>query len=105
VSDLAETTVMLLLIVFVIINIAVLVLRRDSVSHSHFTTPTVLPVLGILSCLLVLFQVVRDDITDEGAKVVTLGAVLLGVGLVLYAIDRMIGGNREVTFDPSQLDG
>lgn len=105
VSDLADTTVMLLLIVFVIVNIAVLVLRRDSVSHSHFTTPTVLPVLGILSCLLVLFQVVRDDITDEGAKVVTLGALLLGVGLVLYAIDRMIGGNREVTFDPSQLDG
>ncbi len=105
VSDLADTTVMLLLIVFVIVNGSVLLLRRDPVNHPHFTTPTVLPVLGILSCLLVLYQVVRDDITDEGAKVVTLGAVLLGVGLVLYAIDRMIGGNRKVVFDPAQLDG
>ncbi|MDQ3327827.1 MAG: APC family permease [Chloroflexota bacterium] len=105
VSDLADTTVMLLLIVFVIVNGTVLVLRRDAVDHPHFTTPTVLPVLGILSCLLVLFQVVRDDIANEGAKVVTLGAVLLGVGVVLYAIDRMIGGNREVSFDPSHLGG
>ncbi len=105
VSDLADTTVMLLLIVFVIVNGSVLLLRRDPVNHPHFTTPTVLPVLGILSCLLVLYQVVRDDITDEGARVVTLGAVLLGVGLVLYAIDRMIGGKREVAFDPAQLEG
>ena len=96
---------MMLLIVFVIVNGAVLLLRRDVVNHSHFTTPTVLPVLGILSCLLVLYQVVRDDITTGSAQVVTLGVVLLGVGLVLYVINRMIGGNREVAFDPAQLDG
>jgi amino acid transporter len=104
VSDLADTTVMLLLIVFVIVNGAVLLLRRDVVNHSHFTTPTVLPVLGILSCLLVLYEVLRDDILEESAQVTTLGVLLLGLGLVLYVINRMIGGNREVAFDPAQLD-
>ena len=35
-SDLVDTTVLLLLFVFTAVNIAVLVLRRDRVEHSHF---------------------------------------------------------------------
>ena len=45
-ESLADTTVILLLGVFVIVNITVLVLRRDRVEHEHFTAPTVVPVLG-----------------------------------------------------------
>lgn len=50
-SALSQTTVALLLIVFTLVNIAVLVLRRDPVGHHHFRTPTVLPILGALTSL------------------------------------------------------
>jgi amino acid transporter len=39
-STLADTTVLLLLFVFTIVNIAVLVLRRERVEHEHFTAPS-----------------------------------------------------------------
>jgi amino acid transporter len=45
-DDLADTTVLLLLLVFASVNIAVLVLRRDHVSHDHFRVPPPIPVLG-----------------------------------------------------------
>ena len=46
-ESLADTTVLLLLCVFVSVNIAVLMLRRDRVEHDHWRAPTVLPVLGV----------------------------------------------------------
>src|SRR4029079_14186398 len=50
VPALGGTTALLLLCVFTVVNVAVLVLRRDRVDHKHFRTPTILPVLGALSC-------------------------------------------------------
>lgn len=50
VPALGGTTALLLLGVFTIVNIAVLVLRKDKVDHQHFRSPTILPVLGALSC-------------------------------------------------------
>ena len=47
-SSLADTTVLLLLFVFTIVNIAVLVLRREDVEHEHFRAPSVFPVLGAI---------------------------------------------------------
>ena len=46
VPALGGTTALLLLCVFTVVNIAVLVLRRDKVEHGHFRTPTFLPVVG-----------------------------------------------------------
>jgi basic amino acid/polyamine antiporter, APA family len=49
---LGGTTSLLLLAVFATVNIAVLVLRRDvRESGHHFTTPTLLPVIGCLASL------------------------------------------------------
>ena len=42
---LGGTTSLLLLCVFTIVNVAVLVLRRDPVDHKHFRAPTALPVV------------------------------------------------------------
>ncbi len=50
VKELGGTTALLLLCVFTIVNVAVLVLRKDTVSHKHFRTPTILPVLGAITC-------------------------------------------------------
>ncbi|MGL5861146.1 MAG: APC family permease, partial [Phycicoccus sp.] len=46
VGELAETVVLLLLVVFISTNTAVLVLRRDRVEEEHWRAPTVVPVLG-----------------------------------------------------------
>lgn len=86
-STLAETVVLLLLFVFLSTNIAVLVLRREKVEHSHFRVWTFVPVLGALSCILLL--------TQQSGQVWLFGAILLAVGLVLYVVSRGVGGRRE----------
>ena len=50
-ESLADTTVLLLLGVFVCVNVAVLLLRSDPVDHEHWRAPTALPVLGAIACL------------------------------------------------------
>ena len=60
-ESLADTTVILLLAVFVIVNITVLVLRRDPVAHEHFTAPTFVPVLGGAVALYLLYDKFTDD--------------------------------------------
>ena len=82
-STLASTVVLLLLFVFLSTNTAVLVLRRDRVAAEHFRAPTVLPVLGTASCLLLLWQ--------QEAQVWGLAALLIAGGAVLYAVTRLAG--------------
>ncbi|MEV4947366.1 APC family permease [Streptomyces sp. NPDC053755] len=75
---LAGTLVLLLLVVFFVVNLAVLVLRRDGAAGtSHFRAPTVVPVLGALSCVALATQV--------EAPVWWRGLMLLAVGGVLGA--------------------
>jgi len=79
-GTLAETVVLLLLFVFLSANVSVLVLRRDRVEHDHFRVWTVVPVLGIASCILLL--------TQQRPIVWLFGACLLAVGGVLYVLAR-----------------
>jgi basic amino acid/polyamine antiporter, APA family len=81
-STLGSTTVVLLLIAFVMVNISVLVLRRDEVGHEHFRTPTVFPILGaVIAGGLLIYQAVSDP------TVFGLAALLLVVGVILYGVD------------------
>lgn len=77
-ATLAETVVLLLLFVFISTNVAVLVLRRDTVPHEHFRVWTAIPVLGVGSCVLLL--------TQQSAQVWLFAAILLTVGAVLYLV-------------------
>lgn len=86
-ATLAETVVLLLLFVFLSTNIAVLVLRRDKVDHEHFRVWTAVPVLGVLSCVLLL--------TQQSWQVWVFGAILLAVGLVLYFVSRRFSTRAE----------
>ncbi|BBY43544.1 APC family permease [Mycolicibacterium celeriflavum] len=79
-STLAETVVLLLLVVFISTNVAVLVLRRDQVEHPHFQVWTAVPVLGVASCVLLL--------TQQTATVWLYGAILVAVGAVLHLVAR-----------------
>ena len=80
---LAETVVLLLLVVFVSTNLAVLVLRKDRVEHAHFRTPRVLPVLALLTCVVLLSQ--------QSLQVWLLGLGMLLLGGALYLLTVRFG--------------
>jgi amino acid transporter len=78
-STLADMTVLLLLVVFVLVNVSVLVLRRDHVEHEHYRAPTVLPMIGAAISIAVMF-------TKEGDVFLRAGALLL-VGVAFWLVN------------------
>jgi APA family basic amino acid/polyamine antiporter len=92
IGGLAETTVLLLLCVFALVNVSVLVLRRDRVDHEHFRAPTWMPVLGALVCLILALP-----ITGRDTAVYVRVGVLIAIGVVLWFINRLcIGKVSEI---------
>nr|WP_239091801.1 APC family permease [Streptomyces sp. SID14478] len=85
IEGLGDTTAFLLLCVFAVVNVAVLVLRRDPVPHRHFRTPTVLPVLGALTALIL-----ASPLADRPAEVYIRAGVLLAVGIGLWAVNKAV---------------
>ena len=81
IATLAETVVLLLLLVFLSTNIAVLVLRRDPVEHKHFRAWSFLPVLGALSCIVLL--------TQQSGEVWLRSGIIVAVGCVLFVVTRL----------------
>jgi APA family basic amino acid/polyamine antiporter len=98
VTELAQTTVLLLLVVFTIVNIAVLVLRKKPVDHPHFRTPIWAPILGAATTLLM-----ASPLTGRPARVYAVAGILLGVGAVLWGINRLITGKKIAELDPEKL--
>ncbi|MFI9543843.1 APC family permease [Streptomyces sp. NPDC052016] len=85
IAGLGDTTAFLLLCVFSVVNIAVLVLRRDRVEHQHFRTPTALPVLGAITALIL-----ASPLSDRPADVYIRAGVLLAIGIGLWVINKMV---------------
>jgi amino acid transporter len=79
-STLADTTVTLLLGVFILVNVSVLVLRRDALDHDHFHAPTVFPVVGAIVCAGLL--------TRQEARTFAFAGGLLVLGVALYLLSR-----------------
>lgn len=80
IGTLAETTVLLLLLVFLSANVSVLVLKKDKVDHKHFSVPRVVPILAIIASVVLLTQ---------QTGVVWLGtAGYIAVGIVLFFVAR-----------------
>jgi APA family basic amino acid/polyamine antiporter len=86
IATLAETVVLLLLFVFLSTNVAVLVLRRDKGEENHFRAWTVLPVLGALSCIVLL--------TQQSGEVWLRGGIIIATGAVLFFVMRLVRGKR-----------
>ena len=104
VAALGGTTALLLLGVFTVVNIAVLVLRRDPIDRAHFRTPTPLPVLGAAVCFFFTLPVTGRD----PVQYVIAGWLLaLGVGLwvLTWAANRAVRGKRTYLRDPEELSG
>ncbi len=89
IEGLGDTTAFLLLCVFAVVNVAVLVLRKDRVAHRHFRTPTILPVLGAITAI-----VLASPLADRPADVYIRAGVLLLIGIGLWAINKAVMKTR-----------
>jgi APA family basic amino acid/polyamine antiporter len=101
-TALGGTTALLLLCVFTVVNIAVLVLRRDRVEHKHFKAPTVIPVIGAVACAYL-----ASPLSGRASADYKVAGVLLIIGVVLWAITYAINRfvlHQDTTIDPAKLD-
>ena len=96
VSGLAETTVLLLLCVFTLVNVSVLVLRRDPVDHDHFRAPTWMPVLGAVVCFILILP-----ITGRAPAIYARAAVLIAIGVALWFVNRLFVRNVDESKVPT----
>jgi hypothetical protein len=79
------------------VNVAVLVLRRrDPVDHPHFTAPSWTPYVGIVLC-----GFLATPLSGRPLQQFVVAAILLGVGVVLWVINRLVIGRVDV--DPTRL--
>jgi amino acid transporter len=78
-AELADTTVLLLLVVFTAVNVATLVLRRDPVPFEHFRAPTIFPMLGAGVSVALM--------TTKTAETFVRAGVLLLAGIVLWGVN------------------
>ncbi|WPW17385.1 APC family permease [Streptomyces sp. HNS054] len=101
VATLASTLVLLLLVVFLMVNTAVLVLRRDQGEGDHFRTPVVLPVLGIASCVLLATQI-EAAVWLRGLAIVAAGAVLAAISVARRSRRTNEGEGRRADVDASR---
>jgi len=92
---LGGTTALLLLCVFTVVNVAVLVLRRDRVDHKHFRTPTLLPVLGAVCCAFLV-----GPWTGRDPAQYRIAGVLLAIGVVLWIVTVLV--NRATGLKPAE---
>ena len=103
ISLLGGTTSLLLLAVFAVVNVAVLVLRRDvKQAGRNFKTPTVLPIIGFITSLYLV-----TPLSGRPAQQYLLAAILIAIGIVLFfitmAINRQLGVRDAGLTDPTHL--
>jgi amino acid transporter len=101
VPALGGTTALLLLVVFTVVNVAVLVLRKDEVAGDHFRTPTVLPVIGALSCAFL-----ATPWAGRPTEQYRIAGVLLAIGVVLWLVTVLINrrtGPAVPALDPDRF--
>ena len=89
-TALGGTTSLLLLCVFTVVNVAVLVLRRDPVEHKHFKAPTAIPVIGAVICAYLASPLSGRDAADY-----RVAGILLVIGLVLWLITYLSNRSLE----------
>src|SRR5215217_8677310 len=98
VPDLGGTTALLLLLlmVFAVVNVAVL--RRRPIEVDHFRTPTVLPVIGALVCAYLATPFAGRPVVQY-----KIAGVLLAIGVVLWVVTVLVNrraGRGSVQLDP-----
>ncbi|MCX6852887.1 MAG: amino acid permease [Verrucomicrobia bacterium] len=90
VKQMAESTVLLLLAVFTVVNIALVVLkRRPGEPTGGFEPPMFVPVLGALTCASLIYTRIHSAITSPDASMhiapLIAGGIIV-ISVVLYAV-------------------
>jgi basic amino acid/polyamine antiporter, APA family len=98
VPALGGTTALLLLGVFTMVNIAVLVLRKDKVDHPHFRSPTILPVLGVISCAFLV-----GPWTGRASVQYAIAGILLAIGIVLWFVTVLVMRSQGLNASGEEL--
>jgi amino acid transporter len=98
IKELASATVLLLLTVFVVVNMALVVLkRRAGEARGRFEVPLIVPLLGALVCLsLIIVRVSQGDLLAP-----LIAAGLLALIGVLYVVTGAYKGDRLAKFTQS----
>jgi len=97
VPALGGTTALLLLCVFTVVNVAVLVLRKDPVGHKHFRTPTMLPIAGAVSCAFL-----AGPWTGRAVVQYQIAGALIAIGVALWVVTMLV--NRAQGVKPAEPD-
>lgn len=92
VKQMAEATVLLLLIAFTTVNISLIVLKRcPAEPRGRFEVPLIVPVLGTVACVALLVTRAHQAITsaDTSTRIAPyIALAIVAVSLVLYAALR-----------------
>jgi APA family basic amino acid/polyamine antiporter len=96
VAVLGGTTSLLLLAVFAVVNVVVLVLRRDTSTTKYFRAPTVLPIIGTIACVFLV-----TPLSGRPSTQYVLAGWVLVIGLVLFGVTLLI--NRRLGVEPAGL--
>jgi APA family basic amino acid/polyamine antiporter len=78
-DDLADTTVALLVVVFAVVNVCVLALRRETADHEHFRVWTFVPIVGVAISIALLTQIEAEIFARAG--------ILVAVGAALWVVN------------------
>src|SRR4029453_17666451 len=100
-TGLSDTTVLLLTSVFLLVNICVLVLRRDPVGHSHFVAPSFLPIIGALVALTFLLPINRTGEVYRTAIYLLVGGLALwGINVLVTRSTGTVVAEQDLTTGP-----
>ena len=87
VKPLAEATVLLLLVVFTLVNVSLIVLkRRSSEPGDGFDVPLLVPILGALVCSLLIVVRVQAAFTDPRPGAALAPLIALGIFAVSFLL-------------------
>lgn len=79
ISSLARATSVLLLSCFVIVNIALIVLKRTEKIDGAFEVHAIIPLLGALICMAMLSKA-------RSAELITAGSILVGIVILFFVV-------------------
>jgi APA family basic amino acid/polyamine antiporter len=82
--------------VYAVVNVTVLVLRKDRVEHKHFHAGRVLPVIGAIACA----YLVLPWSSERPLEQYEIAGLLLAIGIVLWgahALGHRMGGPSRPT--------
>lgn len=86
IKALGGTTALLLLAVFGLVNIAVIVLRKDPGQPGHFRTPIVMAVIGAITSFALITPLAQP------MENYAIAGGMLGIGLLLYIVTFIYNG-------------